>query len=147
MPSPTAFGQRLRRRGGAQAASGTSMAPLIDVLFLLLIFLLLSANFDRQRVMEVALPEAAQSSEAPRTGDAPQRVVTLRVDDVLLWNGIALTLDELTTALSQRPPEERLLPIFVRSDASVPLGRGVELLDRLRGIGYLNCLLEVAPPR
>lgn len=149
MPSQTAFGERLRnRRGGNHGAAslGNSMAPLIDVLFLLLIFLLVSANFDRQRVMEVALPEATQSREAPVIDKERQRVVTLHADGSLLWNQIPVTLEELTEALTERPTEERLLPVFIRSDQEVHLGRGVELLDRLRGIGYLNCLLEVAPP-
>lgn len=139
------LGRRLRRT--PQSAGAGSWAPLIDVLFLLLIFLLVTANYDYRRVLEVNLPEASTATEAPRVSREQERVITLHDNGQLEWNGIETSLEELSAHLEKRPAEDRLLPVFIRSDAKVELGTGMRVLDELRRLGYHTYLFEVVPPR
>ncbi len=136
---------RQRRRRTHHGLQGWSLAPLIDVLFLLLIFLLVSANFDRRVIMEVELPAAQHGEIAPRLDSEQARVITLFVDGSLRWNGHPTTLEELSAFLAERPEEERLLPISITGDTRAELGAGIGLLDTLRGLGYRNCVFEVRP--
>lgn len=121
------------------------MAPLIDVLFLLLIFLLVTSNFDHRRVLEVSLPEATTAAAAPAVSKTQERVITIFEDGRLEWNGVETDLNTLSVFLMSLSPEEQLLPIFVRGDARSPLGAGIEVMDRLRQIGFHNYFFEVIP--
>ena len=115
------------------------------MLFLLLIFLLVSANFDQRVIMEVDLPAAETGETAPELSQEDPRVITLFSDGSLQWNGRPTTLEELTAYLAEQPQEKRLLPIQIHGDTRAELGEGIRLLDRLRRLGYTNCLFEVRP--
>ncbi|MFQ5655501.1 MAG: ExbD/TolR family protein [Planctomycetota bacterium] len=138
---------RVSRRRRAPLLWTAGLAPLIDVLFLLVLFLLVSASFDRRRVIDVELPEARSAEPLPRTEEQHRRVITLHADGSLAWAGRAVTLRELTDLLTGRPPEERLLPIVIEGDAGATYGAGIELLGALRGVGYRNCALQALPKR
>lgn len=125
----------------------SSLAPLLDVLFLLVIFLLVSANFDSRQVLEVELPEAKTAEAAPRVAEEHLRVITLHADGSLTFNGTPVTTTDLIEDLRDRPEEERLLPVSIQGDATAPLGLGLGLLDLLRDLGYRNCAFEVRPSR
>ena len=76
-----------------------TLTPLIDVIFLLLLFFMLSSTFTR--FGEVALTNAG--GEVPTEG-APPLFLQLRAEDLSL-NGSALTLDALAPALGERAAE------------------------------------------
>lgn len=139
------LGTRIRERRDRRGSGGIGLAPLIDVLFLLLIFLLVSANFDRRRVLDVSLPSVRSSQPAPKVTSRQERVITLRADGSLEWNRVPTKIDALMAMLGRKPPEERLLPIFIRGDGKASLGAGLRLLARLRDIGYTDCHFEVLP--
>lgn len=132
--------RRLRRRR-IIPRWGDSLAPLLDVIFLLVIFLLVSARFDHQAVIDVKLPDASNTT-SPGTSVDP-RTITLHSDGTLEFQGQAMSVVELRTALSLLPAEEKLLPVVIRGDREAQLGAGVELLDLLRSQGFHDALFEV----
>lgn len=136
----TASFHRLRRH--RRASGSFTLAPLVDVVLLLLIFLLLSARFDRSQVVEVELPRVPPQ-ERGLPSSAEQRVVTLGPDGSLAWNGRPIERAELGRILSAAPEEDRLLPLVIRGDARAALGAGLGLLEFLRGLGYPHCVFQV----
>lgn len=120
---------------------GDSLAPLLDVIFLLVIFLLVSARFDHQAVIDVKLPEASSADSSGHPSEP--RTITLHSDGSLKFQGKSMTFNELKVELSILPAEERLLPVVIRGDREAQLGAGVELLDLLRSQGFQDALFEV----
>ncbi|MEC9476496.1 MAG: biopolymer transporter ExbD [Planctomycetota bacterium] len=134
---------RLRRRR-LQPRWGDSLAPLLDVIFLLVIFLLVSARFDRTQTMTVDLPEA--QGETKSASVVKSLVVTLLEDGTVLWREQAVSPDQLTELLSQLPPEERLRPLTIRADGGVALESGIQLLEMLGVLGWNEVEFEVSAP-
>jgi len=131
---------RLRRR---RRASGLfALAPLVDVVTLVLIFLLISARFDRSQVVEVDLPRVP-SAGTPAPASAAERVIRLGADGTLAWNETPVTRAELARILSSAPAEERLLPLVIQGDRAAPLGEGLGLLEFVRGLGHAHCVFQV----
>ena len=139
-----------RRTFGRQSRSGrfwtTSLAPLLDVLFILLIFLLVTANFDSRQILEVELPAVTTATDAPSRQKELRRVITLFADGSLRFNDKPTTRAELFRYLEAQPQGERLLSVTIQADTATPLGTGLSLLDALRRLGYLSCAFEVRPP-
>jgi biopolymer transport protein ExbD len=131
---------RLRRYRSARGAF--AFAPLVDVVMLLLIFLLISARFDRSQVVEVDLPRVP-SDPASSPASAEGRVITLAPDGSLAWNGRPVTRADLARILAAAPPEERLLPLVIQGDTAASLGDGLGLLEFLRGLGHGSCVFQV----
>ncbi len=135
-------GRGRRRRRQAVAIGGT-LTPLFDVLFLLLLFLVVAANFDVKRIVAVDLPAVASGSHPPREDARSEIVIILHADGGLEWNGAPVAADALRAHLAARPREERLLPVVIQGDASARLEAGLGVLDILRATGYTNCSFEV----
>ena len=105
------------------------MAPLIDVVFLLLIFFMLTSSFVSQPGIKVKLPRAL-------TGQVLQRntvVLTITKNNQMYLNNKKLTFDDLKSELKQIDKERQTL--LIKADEKAPIGRIVEVWDLCRELG------------
>ena len=107
-----------------------NLTPLIDILFIVLIFLVLTTSFRDVSTLPVTLPAAASSDPDAQT--LPGLItVSIADDGALAFQGNRVTFSQLTTLLAaiERP---ELAIVRLRADAAVPHGRVVQVLDALR---------------
>ena len=90
-----------------------SLTPMIDVVFLLLIFFMLVARFGVDKVIDINLPSAlgqnAQYKGAPR-------LVEIKSGNIVSLNGYEIPLEKLSNNLSELMPSPDAL-IILRSSA------------------------------
>ena len=100
---------------------GFNMTPMIDVVFQLIIFFLLSSHLARQETqLPLPLP-AADSGQAASDDEQPRLTVNVLADGTLLVANRPLAADELAQHLSQRRTAHRdALQVRIRADRSVP---------------------------
>ena len=106
------------------------ISPLLDVVYLLLIFFLVTTTFMPDASMELELPEsttATQSEVAPT-------MVTVGEDGGVEIDGDSVSIQELERTVAALLPEERE-KITVRADARVDYGVIVRIIDALRNAG------------
>ena len=110
------------------------LTPLIDVVFMLLLFFILAATFS-QPVLEVALPAAGT---AHRTEDDPERLA-LAIDAAgnLYHRDAPLALAALPALLANQPGG----PVELRVDRAAPFDAFVGAMDQLRACGRSNVLI------
>ena len=125
--------KRLKRRTEIEKGH-LDIAPLIDVVFLLLIFFMLTSNFVVQSGIKVHLPKAL-SSEVVR---AENLVVTLTGQDLLFLNDEPITVNVLTDKIRQAAQENKA--VMLKADTGASLGRVVEIWDLCRqfGVSQIN---------
>lgn len=125
--------KRLKRRTEIKKGY-IDMAPLIDVVFQLLIFFMLTSNFVLQPGIKVSLPKAI-SSEVIRSENL---VVTLSGQDLLFLNDQPTTIQQLVPQIRQAAQDNKT--VLLRADSSASLGRVVEIWDLCResGIPQIN---------
>ncbi|PKQ11654.1 MAG: biopolymer transporter ExbD [Alphaproteobacteria bacterium HGW-Alphaproteobacteria-1] len=104
-----------------------SLTPMIDVVFLLLVFFMLAARFGH----DLSLPMLTGGT--PSAYDGPPRLVAITGDGVAL-NGRALPLGALADALGplMETPEDI---VVLRPAEGVPLARLIEVSDTLAAAG------------
>lgn len=119
----------------SSAMSSLSIAPLIDVVFLLLIFFLVTSRFEKQeREMDLELPEASQS--VPITETPSEIVVNLGADGQLVIDGSVRGIDELEQILSQAAANNPLTQnVLIRSDRRAPVGSFIGVIDVCKKLG------------
>lgn len=105
-----------------------SLTPLIDVVFLLLVFFMLAARFG----VDQALPLSSVGTGREYSG--PPRLVDLR-DEGLFLNGFAVSIDTLPERLAPlvTTPNDT---IVLRPGAGIDLQTLVDTLDTLRSAGF-----------
>ena len=115
---------------------GEAVVPMINVVFLLLIFFMMSATIAPAPPFDLALPRAEGAGEAPA-----DRALYLAADGALSYAGAEGAA--AWEALAAQPPDA---PLVVRADAALPAPQLAALLTRLAGAGIPEVSLTVRRP-
>jgi len=105
------------------------LTPLIDVIFLLLVFYILSSSFVFQSGIKVKLPKAITSDIIKEDN----LTVVLSSENIMLLDNTIVTIKELKKELQK--PSNRNRPLLIKADRRASLGRVVELWDLGRDLG------------
>lgn len=112
-----------------------NVTSLIDVLFLLLIFFMLTGTFKRVGELELRLPESTTST--PASEAAPSQVELVASEDgSLLLDGEPIDMRDLKGRLQGVVAERPESQITIKAEESVEHGRIVRLLDIVRDAGF-----------
>ena len=115
------------------------LTSLIDVVFLLLLFFMVSTTFDHQAVLKVDLPEA-------RAVDAPVDLAE-RLELVIDANGLMFLNDRqlvnseehtIKAAFNEAIGDDRDLPLILRADRETPHHFVVTVMDVAAQLGFSN---------
>lgn len=132
--------ERLKRRTEIRKGQ-LDIAPLIDVMFLLLIFFMLTSNFVFQPGIRVSLPKAVTSEVL----GSESIVVSVTGQDLLYLQDKPISIGDLTKDLREAARQKRSL--LLKADTGASLGRVVEIWDLCReyGIPQINIATTQKP--
>lgn len=112
-----------------------NMAPLIDVVFLLLIFFMVTTTFREESEIQIDLPKAA-NEPMDAMPEAIEVIIDrdgkFYVDDQALIN---TQVDTLKRAFRQSLGERQNVPVIVSADANAPHQAVVKAMDAARQVG------------
>ena len=114
------------------------IAPMIDVVFLLLLFFMVTTQFISMPGLKISLP----SIEPGRTVTAATKI-EVRVDaagDVFI-EGNAVSLAQLGEVIKEEAPAPDSAVVVLMADESVPHGRIVSIMDSIRSVGMKRVVL------
>jgi biopolymer transport protein ExbD len=111
-----------------------NVVPFIDVILVLLIIFMVAAPLSTVDV-NVDLP-ASTANPAPRP-DKPL-FLTVKPDLTLALGDSPIARGDLASALDAETQGDREQRVFVRADRVVPYGEVMEVMNLLRGAGYLK---------
>lgn len=114
-----------------------NLTPLIDVVFLLLIFFMVTTTFTRETQLEVSLPEA---SSAQAASQEQERIdILINADGQYSVNGQALVNTQpetLRRAVIELAGEQRKIPYVITADAQTPHHAVVSAMDVAGQLGF-----------
>lgn len=127
-------------------ALSLDMAPLIDVVFQLLIFFMLSSSFlSVAPAIHLDLPKAVSGDPI----EEHRVVVSVDKEGKVFINGETTSLDLLEARLERVLAGESKRQVFIRGDKEMPYKYFVEIMDTARRAGahHVNVVheLNVAP--
>lgn len=133
---------KFRRRAEPHVV-GFQIAPMVDVLLVLLCFFILTWNFARKEMeLDVKVPTAEHGEEPVL--DVNQTVLNLKADGTLVMNTKPVSYEDLggkMEALAQINPD---YAIILRGDENVPYKFVAKVLDVCRGAGIWNVAFPVS---
>ena len=118
--------------------------PMIDIIFFLLVFFMMSTMFMvEEKVLPVALPSAS-TAELDMHRTFP---VTVMADGSLRFNEDAVNLNELATRVEAELRRDRDSRFVLRADRRAAYGQVVDVLNQLRRLGVqrLTVAVEAVP--
>lgn len=115
-----------------------NLTPMLDVVFLLLIFFMVSTTFTKESHLTIDLPEASASTEA-----APSSTIEIVISSSGHYsiNGQQLVnqqLDILKRALQKELGQQTKVPVIITADAKTPHEAVVKAMDAAGQLGLVN---------
>lgn len=136
-------------RRQAREEDSINLTPLIDVVFLLLIFFMVSTTFTKETHLQVDLPEAV--GEAAPERDEPLEVLIdvegeYSLGGQSLVNNQAATLRQALLELTGEDTANRP-PLVITADANAPHQSVVRAMDVAGQLGFVNLSITTRRPQ
>jgi len=124
---------------------GIAIAPMVDVVFLLLIFFLVTWNFARHETeLDVKVPTAREGKETRRT--VGEVILNVKRDGTIVMNRRVMTADELRDALTRIAGLYPDQAVVLRGDQNVNYSHVVDVLDVCRSANIWNVAFATSKP-
>jgi biopolymer transport protein ExbD len=133
-------------RPNAKKSPEVDITPLIDVVFLLLIFFMVSTTFDREAQILVELPEAT-GEEAKHT--LKELDITIDAQGIFFVNKrevINTEMETLKRAISKAVGDERDIPVIINADARTPHQAVMTAMDAASQLGLVRMTFSAHRP-
>lgn len=117
-----------------------NLASLIDVVFILLLFFVVTTTFTRETQLKVDLPEAA-SGTPPQPSELKTLEVLIGVDGGYSLNGQVLLKSDLPSlmgALQKESEGDNSLPVVISADAKTPHQAVITAMDAAGKLGFAH---------
>jgi biopolymer transport protein ExbD len=131
---------RIQRRNLKKAR--IEIIPMIDTIFFLLVFFMISTlSMAQYRGMPVNLPKAASGQQAP----AESAAITIDKESRIFLNKEKVDQAALADLLRQQLEQNADLLVVINADDGVEHGRVVEVMDIARGANVAKMAIAVKP--
>ena len=124
-----------------------NLTPLIDVVFLLLIFFMVSTTFDKESRIKVELPEATTQDEKSDEEKTLDIVVDARGRYYVNQKEVINTdIKTLKRAIEKMAGDRRDLPVIITADAKAMHQSVIKVMDAASQLGFLNMTFAAKQP-
>ncbi|MEP4078252.1 ExbD/TolR family protein [Haloferula sp.] len=129
--------RRFRHSTTDQSVTTVDISPLIDVVFLLLIFFIVTTVFVKETGVEVSKPRAASSQDLQK-----QAILIAVTDEGRVWHGgREIGMDGVRAVVSAMLEEDSEIPVVVRADAAAATESTVKVIDAAKLAGAVSVSL------
>ena len=127
----------MAKRSLSEEEQGLNLTPLIDCVFLLLIFFMVTTVFKQPYTLQVQLPEAAKASQI----EEKKLVGTVTTDGRIEINRNLVTSGELETVLLREKQDTGSLTLILRTDQQTRHKHMLEMLEVAKRVGVEKIVL------
>lgn len=115
------------------ADGGIDMSPMIDCVFILLIFFIVTTTFVEETGVEVDKPQAASSVRLEKTSI----LIALTANGAVVYGGREIGMSGVQP-LVRRMLQKEDVPVIVQADAAAPSGLLVRVIDEAKLAGAVK---------
>lgn len=135
------------RRGRRSVPEVTvNLTPLIDVVFLLLIFFMVSTTFSQETRLDVHLPEASLGVSEPQEQEI---LVAISEDGTYTVAGQPVdgrSVEILQAAIKRHAGDDRTRPLLLFADARTPHAAVVTAMEAAGSLGFSRLRIATREP-
>ena len=124
-----------------------NLIPLIDVLFCLILFLVLTTSFNQRAALKLQLPQA-QAGIVP--DERPPLIVIVDVEGRFFVGNTEVPrrdVESLKRVVAQAAGSDRTRPIVLRADGRTPHQSVITAMDALGQLGFTKLSIATTPER
>ncbi len=126
-------------------AEGFMMTPMVDVIFLLLMFFMSASVFvQMESELEIAIPEASEAGPMDRT--PYEIIINVKADGTIVVNQREMTLADLDGMLHKVADIFQGQAVIIRGDRDTPLSAVIDVLNLCAQVDIYNVSFATVTP-
>lgn len=131
---------RHTHRNRQNAAADVNLTPLIDMVFILLIFFLVTSSFTKEAGIEVSRPEAQSAKQQ----DHASIIIAVSENGEIWLDGRQIDVRSVRPNIERMHSQNPEGSIIIMSDKDSRLGITVQVLDQVRLAGVSNVAIATS---
>ena len=120
--------------------TGINVTPLVDIVLVLLIIFMVTANMIVRETVEVDLPRAANTQEKTVQGPV---MLTMDKDARVYFDGVEVAQDVLMTKMKDAVNKDKEVRAIISADQSLNYGKVMTLIDQVKEAGIAKFALNI----
>ncbi|MEW7867772.1 ExbD/TolR family protein [Aeromonas diversa] len=117
------------------------MTPMLDIVFIMLIFFIVTTSFVREAGLEVHRPEATQA----KTQKSSSIMLAVGAKGEIYLDRRPVDVERVKASLARMLAEQPEASLVIQADERVPHGRVVRVMDEAKAAGVANIAVAVTP--
>ncbi len=122
--------------------SGINITPLVDIMLVLLIIFMVTANFVNHKSINIELPRAATGEDSKKTKSLG---FTIDKESRIYIDGTRIESKDLSVKIKEYVASNSNVSALIAADKATPHGAVVKVIDALRLAGVINFSLNIDP--
>jgi biopolymer transport protein ExbD len=135
--------RRRKGRGAEEDSSDIDLTPMLDVVFIMLIFFIVTASFVKESSIDVNIPES-QENPPPPSEDNAAILVTVTANDEIWMEERRVDVRAVRANIERLHAENPKAPVVVKADANSTSKVFVAIADAAREANVYN--VSLVPP-
>lgn len=135
--------RRRKGRGAEEDNSEIDLTPMLDVVFIMLIFFIVTASFVKESTIDVNMPDP-QENQQQSDDDNSAIVVTVRANDEIWMDDRRIDIRAVRANIERIHAEKPQAPVVVKADAKSTAKIFVAVADAAREAKVFN--VSLLPP-
>ena len=136
--------RRKKGHGDAEDNSEIDLTPMLDVVFIMLIFFIVTASFVKESTIDVNVPENQENT--PPDPDSKSILVEVRSNDEIWMEGRRVDIRAIRANIERMSAEFPDAPVIVKADAKASAKSFVAIADAAREAKVYNVSLARPEP-
>lgn len=132
----------MARRHAQKDEAEINITPMLDIVFIMLIFFIVTTTFIKETGVEVEKPEAISAEDRPE-GNI---LVAIRSNDDIWMQGDQIELREVSTYVGRARAENPEGSVVVIADQGARTGRLIEVMDEVQAAGVSRISVSAENP-
>ena len=136
----------MKFRSNKTPEASFQLAPMIDIVFLLLIFFIVTWSYARfETELDISVPAAEEGKDPRRT--VGEIIVNVRDDGTIVLNAITITEEELLGKLKRIAAVHKDQAVILRGDSKATYNHIIKVLDICQKAGIWNVAFATPRPQ
>lgn len=139
----------MRKFSKGEDEAEVNMTPMLDIVFIMLIFFIVTASFVKESGLEVNKPEDNNTQNDPPPPDDEKRAIAFVIDENnrITHDFVRVDISSVSSIIKKESVERPKAPVVIQAAEGSHLGLSVRIYDAARDVGVSDSQIVLTPKK
>ncbi|MBV1900705.1 MAG: biopolymer transporter ExbD [Kordiimonadaceae bacterium] len=139
----------MRKFSKGEEEAEVNMTPMLDIVFIMLIFFIVTASFVKESGIEINKPEDNNTQNDPPPPDDDKRAIAFVVDgnNRITHDFLRIDISSVSSIIKKESVERPEAPVVIQAAEGAHLGIAIRIYDAAKDIGIADNKIVMTPKK